>query len=480
MHTNNNGEFSRERALPDMHATGTPVLIVEDDNDQLADLERMIASFGYSPVPAKNGEEGLSYLSTTKAEALVTDLVMPGIDGWHLLRRLKERGDWVPAIVLTAFGSIDKAMSVVHDLKAFWFLEKPVQAKVLKALLERAIQQRKLIAERDRLSLQLSNHGMLGEMVGSSKAMAQVYFNIRQVAPTSASVLVTGESGTGKELVAREIHRLSRRAGGPFVAVNCAALPETLIESELFGYEKGAFTGAIERHAGCFEQADNGTLLLDEIAEMATGTQAKLLRVLEESAVRRLGGKGDINIDVRLIAATNQNLESAIRSQTFREDLFYRLKVFVISIPPLRERIEDLPELISAMLTTLNKKHGFRVADVGSDVLRRFQHYSWPGNIRELRNVLERAVIIAREGTVETWHLPDTLRREPEPVLATCCEGEVLQIRPGRKLSDVEEAYTRMTLQLNANNKRRTAELLGISERTLYSRLASYANFDSN
>ena len=453
--------------------------MVEDDKDQLESLAQMVASFGYTPVTANNGEEALSCLSDTNAEAVVTDLVMPGVDGWHLLRRLKERGDWIPAIVLTAFGSIDKAMSVVHDLKAFWFLEKPVQAKVLKALLERAILQRKLIAERDRLSLQLTNHGVLGEMVGSSKAMAQIYFSIRQVAPTSASVLVTGESGTGKELVAREIHRLSRRANGPFVAVNCAALPATLIESELFGYEKGSFTGAIGRHAGCFEQADGGTLLLDEISEMAAETQAKLLRVLEESTVRRIGGSGDINVDVRVIAATNRDLETAIRSQTFREDLLYRLKVFVIFIPPLRERLDDLPELTSAILTMLNKKHGCRVVDVDDDVLRLFQRYRWPGNIRELRNVLERAAIIAHEGTIETRHLPDTLRREPEPIVTVPAGRAGLEIQPGKKLSDVEEAYIRMTLRLNANNKRKTAVLLGISERTLYSRLASWGNLDA-
>jgi DNA-binding NtrC family response regulator len=454
-----------------------PILIVEDDEDQLTDLGQMVASFGYDPVLATNGAEGLKCLCTRKIDALVTDLVMPGVDGFELLRKIKERGDSIPSIVLTAFGSIDKAISVVHDLKAFWFLEKPVQPKVLKALLERAILQTNLIAETDRLNLQLSHHGVLGEMVGTSQAMAQVYFAVRQVAPTSASVLITGESGTGKELVARAIHRLSRKTRGPFVAVNCAALPATLIESELFGYEKGAFTGAIERRAGCFEQADGGTLLLDEIGEMTTGTQAKLLRVLEDSTVRRLGGKGDSKVDVRIIAATNRSLESAVGKQGFREDLLYRLKVFSISLPPLRERMPDLPELISAILTMLNKKHGCRVVDVDGEVLRRFQRYRWPGNIRELRNVLERAAILASEGTIETRHLPDSFRLEPERMVSAIGEG--LQVRPDAKLSDVEEAYIRMTLRQNANNKRKTAELLGISERTLYSRLADYGSRQS-
>jgi DNA-binding NtrC family response regulator len=459
-----------------MNSTRPPsrILIVEDDEDQLTSLGQMVASFGYSAVLAANGEKALECLSSSKIDALVTDLIMPRVDGLDLLRRMNERVESIPAIVLTAFGSIDKAISVVHDLKAFWFLEKPVQPKVLKALLERALLQRSLIAETDLLSRQLSHRGVLGEMVGSSQAMAQVYYTIRQVAPTSASVLVTGESGTGKELVARAIHRLSRRPGGPFVAVNCAALPDTLMESELFGYEKGAFTGAVERRAGCFEQADGGTLLLDEIGEMAAGTQAKLLRVLEDSRVRRLGAKVDCKVDVRVIAATNCDLDSAIKNQQFRGDLLYRLKVFTIALPPLRSRLQDLPELIEAILAALNQKHGCRVTDVNADVLQRFERHNWPGNVRELRNVLERAAIIAGEGTIEMRHLPDSLREAPAAALSANSFGDEIQLRPGSKLSDLEEAYIRMTLKLNANNKRKTAELLGISERTLYSRLADY------
>ncbi|MGA7415599.1 MAG: sigma-54 dependent transcriptional regulator [Bryobacteraceae bacterium] len=450
------------------------VLIVEDDEEQLTDLGRMVASFGYTAVLASTGEKALECLSSSKIDALVTDLIMPGVDGLDLLRRMKGRVESIPAIVLTAFGSIDKAMSVVLDLKAFWFLEKPVQPKVLRALLERALLQRSLIAETDQLSRQLSHRGLLGDMVGSSAAMAQIYYTIRQVAPTCASVLVTGESGTGKELVARAIHRLSRRPGGPFVAVNCAALPATLMESELFGYEKGAFTGAVERRAGCFEQADGGTLLLDEIGEMAAATQAKLLRVLEDSRVRRLGAKVDCKVDVRVIAATNCDLESAIKNQQFREDLLYRLKVFTIALPPLRSRLQDLPELIEAILAALNEKHGCRVTDVNAEVLRHFEGYNWPGNVRELRNVLERATIIAGEGTIEMRHLPDAFRDTPTAFLTANSFGDEIQLRPGSKLSDLEEAYIRMTLKLNANNKRKTAELLGISERTLYSRLAEY------
>ncbi len=450
------------------------VLVVEDDEEQLADLGQMVSSFGYTAVLASNGDRALEALSSTKIDGVVTDLVMPGFDGLGLLRHIRERGDAIPAIVLTAFGSIDKAISVVHDLKAFWFLEKPVQPKVLKALLERAILHRNLMAETDLMSRHLSHQGVLGDMVGSSPAMAQIYYAVRQVAPTSVSVLVTGKSGTGKELVARAIHRLSPRTGRPFVAVNCAALPATLMESELFGYEKGAFTGAFERRAGCFEQADGGTLLLDEIGEMAPETQAKLLRVLEDSRVRRLGGKSEIQVDVRVIAATNCDLESAVTKNKFREDLLYRLKVFTIPLPALNERLQDLPELISTILLTLNKKHGCRVTDVSDDVLWRFKRHRWPGNIRELRNVLERASIIAGEGTIEARHLPEGFRSDAPSTVINTFEREEMSLQVGAKLSDLEEAYILRTLKLNANNKRKTAEVLGISERTLYSRLADY------
>lgn len=451
----------------------TNVLLLEDDREQLEDLGRMVASFGYNPIPCANGESALACLSSMRIDGLVTDLVMPGIDGLGLLRHIKETGNPIPSIVLTAFGSIDKAISVVHDLKAFWFLEKPVLPKVLKALLERAMLQNKLMKEADLMSRHLSHQGVLGDLVGSSTAMARVFYSVRQVAPTSASVLVTGKSGTGKELVARAIHRLSHRAGCPFVAVNCAALPATLMESELFGYEKGAFTGAIERRAGCFEQADGGTLLLDEIGEMAPETQAKLLRVLEDSRVRRLGGKSEIQVDVRVIAATNCDLESAIRKQEFREDLLYRLKVFTIELPTLSERLSDLPELVDAILINLNKKHNCRVTDVSDEVMFRFKRHAWPGNVRELRNVLERATIIACEGSIQLHHLPDSFRRD---AAATTNESvlEDMLIPAGTKLSELEEAHILRTLKANANNKRKTAGVLGISERTLYSRLTEY------
>ena len=304
------------------------ILVVDDDFQQRSDLADMVESMGFQVATASDGEDALAKLVSFPANVILTDLVMPRMDGAALLKVLAERGDRTPTIVLTGFGSVDQAISFVHDLKAFWFLEKPVQSEVMRTLLERALQQNQLIEETQRLNRQLSYRGVLDELTGDSPAMKEVFSLIQQVAPTTASVFISGESGTGKELVARAIHRLSPRNGAPFVAVNCAALPDTLVESELFGHEKGAFTGAVERRSGCFEQAHNGTLFLDEIGEMPIGTQAKLLRVIEESRVRRLGGKSDMPFAVRVLAATNRSPEEAIRNNRLREDLYYRLNVF--------------------------------------------------------------------------------------------------------------------------------------------------------
>jgi DNA-binding NtrC family response regulator len=295
---------------------------------------------------------------------------------------------------------MEKALSAVHDLKAFWYLEKPVEPRAFKILLDRAIRHKRSLRKTDELTRDLSHRGVLGDLVGTSPAMQQVFSLIRQVAPTSAPVLIRGESGAGKEMVAREIHKSSLRRDGPFVAINAAALPETLIESELFGHEKGAFTGAMERSAGCFEQAHGGTFFLDEIGEMPQSTQPKLLRVIEDLRVRRLGGKHEIAVDARVLAATSREVGSHLR-----EDLYYRLSVFQIVIPPLRERKEDIPLIADVMLQNLNKKHGTRVTGVDAEVLGVLYRYDWPGNVRELRNVLERAAIMAGEGLIRLRNL---------------------------------------------------------------------------
>jgi transcriptional regulator with PAS, ATPase and Fis domain len=345
----------------------------------------------------------------------------------------------------------------------------------LRILLERATSQSRLAEETERLQRQLSYQGVLVDLVGQSSPMQQVFSLTRQVAPSKAAVLITGESGTGKELVARAIHHLSPRRSGPFIAINCAAMPETLMESELFGHEKGAFTGAIERRAGCFELAQHGTLLLDELAEMPVGTQAKLLRVLEDSRVRRLGGKSEILVDVRIIAATNKVPEEAIRRGELREDLYYRLNVFQIPLPPLRQREGDLPLLSEALIRDLNRKHGCKITEVTPETLDQLRRHNWPGNVRELRNVIERAVIIAGEGPITPAHLPRDfgISIGARPVQDSY-EPDAVKLQVGTTVGEAEKALILLTLQHTKNNKTRAAEILGISLKTLFNKLKEY------
>jgi len=450
-------------------------LIVDDDEPQLVALSEMAASFGIKSITARDGQEALEKLSSGDVDVIVTDLMMPRMDGFELLRHLGQHGGVTPAIVLTGFGSLEKAISVVHELKAFWFLEKPVQPAILRELLERAIAQNLLRQETALLNRQLGYLGKLGGLVGNSPAMQEVYAAIQQAAPTSASVLITGETGTGKELAVRAIHRLSPRFHGPFVAVNCAALPESLIESELFGHEKGAFTGAMERRIGCFEQAQGGTILLDEIGDMPIGTQAKLLRVLEDGTVRRLGGKNQIPVDVRVVAATNRSPQDAIRRQQLREDLYYRLNVFHIPLPALRDHKEDIPAIADALIADANRKNGCRVTDVHPAAMDRLLAHNWPGNVRELRNVVERAVVMASEGSILPQHLP-FLNAQPadNEAPADAPQNGVFRAAVGGRLRDVEKSYILLTLQHAHNNKRRTASILGMSVRTLHKRLAEF------
>jgi DNA-binding NtrC family response regulator len=454
----------------------TRVLVVDDEDSQRTALASMIGLWGYIVETAADGQEALDKLASFDADVIVTDLMMPRVDGHELLRRLKAQGDAPPVIVQTAFGNLETAVATTLDLGAFWFLEKPVRSQALRLLLDRAAAQRRLVEHAERLERQLSYQGVLGEMVGSSARMQEVFALLQQVAPSRASVLILGESGTGKELAARAIHALSPRRTAPFVAINCAAMPDTLMESELFGHEKGAFTGAAERRAGCFELAQNGTVLLDEIGEMPIGTQAKLLRVLEDGRVRRLGGKSEIQLDVRILAATNSPLENAIRENKFREDLFYRLNVFPIPLPALRERKEDLPQLVTALLADLNQKHATKVTDASPELLNRLSAFHWPGNVRELRNVLERAVILAGEGTIHVQHLPPgfgSTTGAPPP--ASSADGE-LRIPVGYTVEQAERALIELTLEHTKHNKTRAAEILGISQKTLFNKLKEYGS----
>ena len=455
------------------------ILIADDEEAQRNGLASMIRGWGFSTDTAADGQEALEKLLADQVSVLITDLKMPRMDGFELLRRLPAENIHVPVIVLTAFGNIETAVSTIHELGAFWFLEKPIQSSVLRVLLERAIAQARLAEEAQRLQRQLSQSGTMGQMAGASAAMRQIFALVEQVAPSKAAVLITGESGTGKELVARALHSLSPRASGPFVALNCAAMPESLIESELFGHEKGAFTGAVERRAGCFELAQGGTLLLDEIGDMPLNTQAKLLRVLEDSRVRRLGGRTETLVDVRVVASTNKNLADAIKQNHFREDLFYRLNVFEVQLPPLRDRLDDVPLLARVLLEDLNRKHGMQVTEIAPDAMEMMCRHRWPGNVRELRNALERAVVLTGDGPVQSRHLPPSVvpsnvREAPTATAAAETNPDFLVLTPGTTIEDAERALVRRTLIMTKGNKTRAAEVLGISLKTLFNKLKGY------
>ena len=461
-----------------MYQTQKRVLVVDDELNQRSAVAAMVERWGFLTATAADGIEALERLRDFRPDAIVTDLMMPRMDGIQLLQKLKdEEGDRSPAVImLTGHGGMDTAVNAVHQHGAFWFVEKPLRPRAFRALLDRAVEHRTLTRYSEVLERQLSTQGVFGKLCGRTKPMQEVFFLIRQAGPTRANILVMGESGTGKDLVARAIHEASPRQAGPFVALNCAALPDTLIESELFGHEKGSFTGALSRRAGCFELAHEGTLFLDEIGDMPVGLQAKLLRVLESRCVRRLGGSEEVEVDVRVIAATNRDLQKSVRDGAFREDLFFRLSVLEIPLPPLRERKEDLPDLCDAILRDLNHAYGSSAAYVHPDVLKAFQQHRWPGNIRELRNVLERALVISGGTEILPAHLPQSIRTPAhEPPRRSFGATPSVTLTAGTTLEDAELEIIRMTLAFTNNNRARAAEVLGIDPKTLYNKLKERA-----
>jgi DNA-binding NtrC family response regulator len=454
------------------------VLIVEDEPHALMGLAELISGWGYSAETARDGIEGWEKALAWNPAIVVTDLKMPRLDGIGLLTRLTAEdsglGANVVVVVLTAMGSIELAVDAMK-LGAYDFLQKPVDATRLRTILANATRQRETEIELEVARRRLRETGVLGSLVGKSRQMREIFGVIEQIAPSNVSVLITGESGTGKELVARTLHELSPRKTRPFVAVNCAAIPETLIESEIFGHEKGAFTGAVERRAGCFELAHGGTLLLDELGEMPAGTQAKLLRVLEERKVRRLGGRAEQEVDVRVLAATNHDPGQAVAQGSLRPDLFYRLNVFHIAMPPLREHREDLPALAEAMLKEMNLKHGRRVSGVAASMLDRMMAYDWPGNARELRNVIERAVILCPDGApLDAGHLPPGFAMAQAPAALSINAG-VVPVRVGSTVDEAERMLIVRTLEATGQNRTRAAEILGVSLKTLHNKLKEYS-----
>src|SRR2546426_4124576 len=381
------------------------ILIVEDEENERTGLAELVSAWGYRAETARDGAEGLDKVTSWAPSIVVTDLKMPRMGGLELLERLATDSQTMAVIVMTAQGTIDSAVQAMR-VGAYDYITKPIDTNRLHTILQKAGELLGTKLELEVTRRKLRDAGSLGSLVGPSKKMQEIFRLIEMVAPSTASVLITGASGTGKELVARTVHELSPRRNKPFIPINCAAIPETLMESEIFGHEKGAFTGALERRTGCFELAEGGTLLLDEIGEMPVATQAKLLRVLEDRKLRRLGSKVETAIDVRVLAATNKVPEEAVARGELRNDLYYRLNVFNIHMPPLREHKEDVPELVERLLGEMSRKHGRKVAGVSEAVLNAFNNYSWPGNVRELRNSLERAVIVCDGAVVETRHLP--------------------------------------------------------------------------
>ena len=447
------------------------VLIVEDEEHERSGLAELISAWGYQTETARDGEEGLEKIVSWTPGIVVSDLKMPGMDGMELLRRATQTLSELSFILLTAQGSIDAAVAAMK-LGAYDFIEKPVNPTRLRNILQNAARQRGTDRELEATRRLLRDSGKLGSLVGSSRKMQELFHLVELVAPSTASVLITGESGTGKELVARTIHELSPRKNRPFVAINCAAIPETLIESEIFGHEKGAFTGALERRTGCFELAESGTLLLDEIGEMPVGTQAKLLRVLEDRKLRRLGSKSETTVDVRVLAATNKIPEDAVARGQLRNDLYYRLNVFNINMPPLREHKEDIPSLTDTLIQEMNAKHQRNVRTVSDSVMQLFQAFSWPGNVRELRNSLERAIIVCDSSVIEPRHLPPAFGINPARFPISEANG--IHIGVGTTVGEAERRLIVKTLESTNNNKTRAAEVLGISLKTLHNKLKEY------
>ncbi len=443
---------------------GERVLIVEDDPSTRSGLAELVHAWGFFTDEAADGEEAMRKITTFRPAIIVSDLVMPRMGGRELLRALHDQLSDITFILLTAQGTVESAVEAIKD-GAYDYLSKPVDPQRLKILLEKAVERQATLREVRTLRRQLRDHGTFGRIIGNSAGIRGVYRVIEQSAPTNASVLISGESGTGKELVAQTIHELSPRQSFPFVAINCAAIPETLLESEIFGHEKGAFTGAHDRRTGVFELAHRGTLFLDEIAEMQPATQVKLLRVLQERTFRRLGGRQEQSVDVRVIAATNVDPLEASRSGKLREDLFYRLNVFNIDLPPLRDRKDDIPLLVQTFLNEFNRVNSKAVRGVDQDAMYLLEHYPWPGNIRELRNVIERATILADGEFIEARHLPPTLVAKGEETLPT------LTIVPGTTVDEAERRLITLTLEHCRNNKTRAAEVLGISLKTLHNKL---------
>ena len=438
------------------------LLIVDDEKNIREGLAAALQMEGYNVVTAIDGTEGWQRFEKGDIDLVVTDLRMPGLSGEELQRKIETANPGFPVIILTGHGTVENAVEAMRN-GAYDFLAKPVNLDHLSMLVKRALANHELTLKHKNLEEELEKNNKFKTMVGSSTAMHQVFDMISRAAPSKASILLTGESGVGKELVADALHELSPRKGKPFIKVHCAAIPDSLIESELFGHEKGAFTGAVSRRRGRFELAHEGTLFLDEIGEIDQNIQIKLLRILQERKFERVGGEETIEADVRIIAATNRDLKAEIEKGMFREDLYFRLNVVNITIPPLRERKDDLPLLISIFLREFSKENGKNIDGFDDKARMVLYGYNWPGNVRELRNCIESSVVMAKGNIITETDLPPTVRAHSD-------EGWI-RIPLGTTMDESERIIIRDTLAFLKGNKSKTAEMLGIGRKTLHRKL---------
>ncbi len=448
------------------------ILVVDDDSSVRIGLKKLLEMDNeYTVLEASHGKEGLEVLRSKKVDLVILDLKMPIMSGEEMFEELKKRYPDLPVIILTGHGTIENAVDFIKE-GAVDFLEKPTKAERINVIIKNALKISDLQSEVEELKDKLREKYGITNIIGNSKKMQEIFDLIKIVAPTKSNILITGENGTGKELVANAIHYLSTRKDNPFVKVHCAALNENLLESELFGHEKGAFTGASSRKKGRFELADGGTLFLDEIGEISMSMQVKLLRVLQEREFERVGGEKTLKVDVRIIAATNKNLETLIEKGEFREDLYYRLKVISIEMPPLRERKEDIYLLINAFIKEYSQLNGKNIDSITNKARAYLEAYGWPGNVRELRNVIERAVVITQGNTITEKELPSSIVNQEQ--------DEYIKIKPNQPLDEIEKEVILSTLANAGGNKSKTASILKIGRKTLQRKLEQYEKKNNN
>ena len=441
------------------------ILIIDDEKNIREGLSAALELDGYSVKLAANGAEGFALIEKGDIDLVITDLRMPGISGEEVLAKVRGESPGIPVIVLTGHGSIDTAVDAMRN-GAYDFLTKPLSLDRLSLIVKRALAGRELEIRHSSLQQELDAKASFESIIGKSAEMQRIFQMVRKAADSKASVLITGESGTGKELIANALHNLSPRKNHPFIKVHCAALSETLLESELFGHEKGAFTGAAARKRGRFELANTGTIFLDEIGEINQNVQIKILRVLQDKRFERVGGEDTLEVDVRVIAATNRNLEEEIAQGRFREDLFYRLNVVHIQVPPLRDRKDDIPLMLNAFLDEFNRENNKSITGFDARSRSALYKYDWPGNIRQLRNCVESAVVMCSGNEITLEDLPPTVRG--------AAESNVIQVPVGISMAEAEKIIIQQNLASNQGNKSKTADILGIGRKTLHRKLEEY------